>query len=48
MKNFKNAFIKRAWVSPRPGESTNHRNGKSSKTVLTNDGALRVGVPRDR
>jgi putative transposase len=26
----------------------NHRNGKSAKTVLTDDGPLRIGVPRDR
>lgn len=32
----------------RPGEAGNHRNGKSSKTVLTEDGPLRIDVPRDR
>jgi len=26
----------------------NHRNGKSGKTVFTDDGPLRIGVPRDR
>ena len=36
-----------------PGESkpvgqANHRNGSSGKTVLTDDGPLRVEVPRDR
>lgn len=37
-----------------PGESkpegapANHRNGKGAKTVLTDVGALRVDVPRDR
>ena len=31
---------------PEPG--SNHRNGKSGKTVLTDDGPLRIGVPRDR
>jgi putative transposase len=30
------------------GASTNHRNGKSAKTVLTDAGALRIDVPRDR
>src|SRR5574343_1449377 len=34
---------------PKPeGSSSNHRNGKSSKTVLTDVGALRIEVPRDR
>lgn len=28
--------------------SANYRNGKSGKTVLTDDGPLRIGVPRDR
>ncbi len=32
----------------RPEESTNQRNGKSSKTVLTDDGPLRLDTPRDR
>ena len=40
------------WAT-RPGgakseESANHRNGVSAKTVLTDDGPLRVEVPRDR
>jgi len=26
----------------------NHRNGRSGKTVLTDDGPLRIDVPRDR
>ena len=30
------------------GAATNHRNGKSAKTVLTDAGALRIDVPRDR
>ena len=30
------------------GAATNHRNGKSAKTVLTDVGALRIDVPRDR
>jgi putative transposase len=32
----------------KPETRTNHRNGKSGKTVLTEDGPLRIGVPRDR
>ena len=32
----------------KPGEVSNHRNGISSKTVLTDDGPLRIDVPRDR
>ena len=32
----------------RPDEATNHRNGASGKTVLTEDGPLRMEVPRDR
>jgi len=32
----------------KPEASTNHRNGKSGKTVLTDDGPLRIEVPRDR
>jgi putative transposase len=32
----------------KPGDATNHRNGTSGKTVLTDDGPLRVEVPRDR
>ncbi|BFO56195.1 hypothetical protein AVXHC19_29980 [Acidovorax sacchari] len=31
---------------PEPG--TNQRNGTSGKTVLTEDGPLRIDVPRDR
>ena len=30
------------------GERGNHRNGRSGKTVLTDDGPLRLDVPRDR
>ncbi|MDC8773434.1 transposase, partial [Roseateles albus] len=30
------------------GGPANHRNGKSAKTVLTDTGALRIDVPRDR
>jgi len=32
----------------KPETTTNQRNGKSGKTVLTEDGPLRIDVPRDR
>lgn len=32
----------------KPGDGKNHRNGASGKTVLTEDGPLRIEVPRDR
>ncbi|MWL88751.1 IS256 family transposase [Cupriavidus sp. SW-Y-13] len=32
----------------RLAETTNQRNGKSAKTVLTEDGPLRLDIPRDR
>lgn len=32
----------------RPAEAGNHRNGVSAKTVQTEDGPLRIEVPRDR
>lgn len=32
----------------KPEESPNHRNGTSAKTVLTDSGAVRIEVPRDR
>jgi transposase-like protein len=32
----------------RPGPGTNHRNGTSAKTVLTDDGPVAIEVPRDR
>jgi len=32
----------------KPEEQTNHRNGTSGKTVLTDSGAIRIEVPRDR
>ena len=32
----------------KPASLTNHRNGKSAKTLLTDDGPLRIEVPRDR
>jgi len=34
--------------SDKPVGNTNHRNGVSGKTVLTDDGPLRIDVPRDR
>lgn len=34
--------------SARPEDAVNQRNGKSAKTVLTQDGPLRIEVPRDR
>lgn len=57
---FKKALIERALgvelshhLGYRPGTSkpdgaSNHRNGASGKTVLTEDGPLRIEVPRDR
>jgi putative transposase len=57
---FKKALIERALgaelshhlgyapASAKPDDAGNHRNGKSSKTVLTDDGPLRIEVPRDR
>lgn len=32
----------------KPEEKTNHRNGTSGKTVLTDSGAVRIEIPRDR
>ncbi len=32
----------------KPSDAKNHRNGASGKTVLTEDGPLRIEVPRDR
>jgi len=32
----------------KPEDAANHRNGASAKTVLTEDGPLRIEVPRDR
>jgi len=34
--------------SDKPEATTNQRNGRSGKTVLTEDGPLRIDVPRDR
>ncbi len=32
----------------KPSDAVNHRNGSTGKTVLTEDGPLRIEVPRDR
>lgn len=32
----------------KPEDATNHRNGATAKTVLTEDGPVRIEVPRDR
>src|SRR5690349_15655521 len=57
---FKKALIERALGSElthhlgytpggtKPEQADNHRNGVSGKTVLTEDGPLRIEVPRDR
>ena len=59
-ENFKKAFIERAMSAEMshhlgydPGQDkpegvTNHRNGTSAKTVMTDSGAVRIEVPRDR
>jgi hypothetical protein len=60
MRKFKKAFIERALGAEmshhlgyapggaKPEELANHRNGSSGKTVLTDDGPLRIEIPRDR
>src|ERR1700738_895417 len=60
MRNFKKALLERALGAEmthhlgyapggeKPAGSDNHRNGSSGKTVLTDDGPLRIEVPRDR
>ena len=60
MKNFKKAVIERALNAEmshhlgyapgedKPADIANHRNGTSGKTVLTDDGPLRIEIPRDR
>jgi putative transposase len=60
MRRFKKAIIERALGGelthhlgyapgqPKPDDATNHRNGTSEKTVLTDDGAVTIAVPRDR
>lgn len=56
VRRFKKAIIERALGGElgyppggdKPDDSPNHRNGSGSKTVLTDDGPLRIEVPRDR
>jgi transposase-like protein len=60
VRRFKKAIIERALGGElthhlgyppggtKPGETTNHRNGTSGKTMLTDDGPLAIDVPRDR
>jgi putative transposase len=59
-RRFKKALIERALGAelshhlgyapgtPKPEIATNHRNGTSGKTVLTDDGPVDIEVPRDR
>jgi len=59
-RKFKKAIIERALGAEmshhlgyalgeaRPEDVTNHRNGRSAKTVLTDDGPLTIDIPRDR
>ena len=58
VRRFKKALIERALGGElthhlgyppggaKPDDTTNHRNGTSGKTVLTDDGALAIDVPR--
>lgn len=60
VRRFKKAVIERAMGGElthhlgyppggtKPDDTTNHRNGTSEKTVLTDDGPLTIDVPRDR
>src|ERR671925_2188879 len=60
VRRFKKAIIERALGGElthhlgyppggaKPEDTTNHRNGTSGKTVLTDDGPLSIEVPRDR
>jgi transposase-like protein len=60
VRHFKKAIIERALGGElthhlgyppggeKPDDTTNHRNGTGGKTVLTDDGPLRIDVPRDR
>jgi transposase-like protein len=60
VRRFKKAVIERALGAelshhlgyspgaPKPEDTTNHRNGTSGKTVLTDEGPLPLDVPRDR
>lgn len=59
-QNFKKAFIERALNAEmshhlgygagqdKPEGATNHRNGSSAKTVITDSGPVRIEVPRER
>src|SRR5258706_7087401 len=59
-RRFKKALIERALGAelthhlgyapgaPKPELATNHRNGTSGKTVLTDDAPVTIEVPRDR
>src|SRR5919109_1251027 len=59
-RRFKKALIERALGgelthhlgyapgAAKPDDTTNHRNGTSGKTVLTDDGPVAIEVPRDR
>jgi putative transposase len=52
-RSFKKAFLERALNAELDAHldaegERNHRNGSSAKTVLTDDGAVRLDVPRDR
>jgi transposase-like protein len=60
VRRFKKAIIERALGGElthhlgypsggaKPDATTNHRNGTSGKTMLTDDGPLAIEVPRDR
>src|SRR5690349_2443799 len=60
VRRFKKAIIERALGGEltyhlgyppggaKPEDTSNHRNGTSGKTVLTDDGPLPIDVPRDR
>src|SRR5207344_2372705 len=60
MRKFKKAFLERALGAEmshhlgyepgaeKPAGTENYRNGSSAKTVLTDEGPLRIEVPRDR
>jgi transposase-like protein len=60
VRRFKKAVIERALGAElthhlgyppggtKPAATTNHRNGTSDKTVLTDDGPLPLEIPRDR
>src|ERR1700719_857146 len=60
LRRFKKALIERALGgelthhlgyppgAAKPEAATNHRNGTSDKTVLTDEGPLAIAIPRDR